>query len=446
MIPVVIGLVGLAMMPKGEGRMAAKQRLSAMVNAWRGIGLKPESTSTSSTSPEPEVIIRTEERIVERVVPAPPPELPSKWVPWKEIDTATLFNGLVSSTTLNEVEGGTAAVERENDAAYGVEIEVKITVPTPATRLEEFEKLNPHLPKVLPAFSSLLEKAAVSGFYHKLYENKRKRIQRDYTRFNKVLDRHNFYDCDTILEMRHPDSGRRVLLLQSEMDVVSDGTDGDRMPNIDDYVSNSPNYQPATSYMWRKKTEQPNPLLKRYTDAVARDVALLKERGLSSSQRAALNNKLRINRTIADDLRAWSYLIAEADPFVVLPSFVPAYKARTPYAPQVGDYAVVIYEDRIFPAIVGDLGPTYKAGEGSLRLCKELNPKATVYSRPESDLEITYIYFPGSAEKQPDAPDLQKWHSKCAELLGEIGGIGEGYQLHRWSDPFKTDPQTPSNP
>ncbi|MEZ5302405.1 MAG: hypothetical protein R3F11_17490 [Verrucomicrobiales bacterium] len=54
------------------------------------------------------------------------------------------------------------------------------------------------------------------------------------TRLNRVLSRHNFYDCETILELTHPDSKQPVLLMQGEMDVVSDGSDGDRMAKLDD--------------------------------------------------------------------------------------------------------------------------------------------------------------------------------------------------------------------
>jgi len=431
LVPVALGLLALALMPKAkDGAGTPKERVKAMVNAWRGV------------TPEPEIIVKVEEKIVEveKLVPAPPPPPPSKWVPRKNIDTATLYNGLVTSTKLNEVEGRGATIERADDSSYGVEIEVKITIPSATDTMEGLAAINPDLPKALPGLPAIMEKAAVSGFYHQLYDNKRKRVQASYTRLDKVLDRHNFYDCETILELKSPDTGRRVLLLQSEMDVVSDGTDGDRIADLDTYVANSPNFQPSTSYMWRKKTVTPNPLLPRYTDAVARDVELLKKPGITSAEKRSLNAKLKINRLISEDLKAWSYLIAEADPFVVIPLFIPLHKRNTPYAPTYGDYAVVVYGDRLFPAIIGDAGPTYKTGEGSLRLCQEMNPKSTVYSRPESDLEVTYLFFPGTAEKEKDAPDLKLWHQRCSTLVQEIGGIGEGYELHQWEDRFAPEP------
>jgi len=41
-----------------------------------------------------------------------------------------------------------------------------------------------------------------------------------------------------------------------------------------------------------------------------------------------------------------------------------------------------------------------------------------------------------------------KWREKCQTLLGEIGGIGTGYTLHTWEDPFKktTPPSVPTPP
>ena len=100
----------------------------------------------------------------------------------------------------------------------------------------------------------MLTTAKVSGFYHKLYENKTASIQRDITRLNKILDRHNFFDCETILELTHPTSKRKTLLVQSEMDVVADGSDGDRMATLDEYIYMSDYYQPTTSYAWPKVT------------------------------------------------------------------------------------------------------------------------------------------------------------------------------------------------
>ena len=77
-------------------------------------------------------------------------------------------------------------------------------------------------------------------------------------------------------------------------------------------------------------------------------------------------------------------------------------------------------------------------GEASLRMAKEINPKSSPYSRPESDLKVSYLIFPGTRDPA-DAPDLEKWHGKVGALLKDIGGLGEGYELHRWADYFAAE-------
>ena len=128
-----------------------------------------------------------------------------------------------------------------------------------------------------------------------------------------------------------------------------------------------------------------------------------------------------------------SFLIAEYDPFIVMPVNMITNRSDK-YAARVGDYAVVIFGDKIYPAIVGDGGPTFKVGEGSLRLAKELNPRASSYSRPVSDVTVTYLVFSNSRDTPASAPDYEKWHQRCSELLDEMGGLGEGVELHQWQD------------
>ena len=61
-----------------------------------------------------------------------------------------------------------------------------------------------------------------------------------------------------MLELEHPGSKRKVFLMQGDMDVVSDGSDGDRLATMPEKIVNSPYYQPFTSYGW-KKTGSPVP-------------------------------------------------------------------------------------------------------------------------------------------------------------------------------------------
>ncbi|MCB1227860.1 MAG: hypothetical protein KDK99_18730 [Verrucomicrobiales bacterium] len=411
-------------------------------------GLK-EVAASFQTKPETKVITREVEvtkevpkEVVREVVktvevPAPPEPLPSQYISRKEVDVASLFNGITVKTKLLTEEGNYASVERLDPDAYKAEFELSIRVPKANQTLGELARINPDLPKVLPGLETMLPKAKVSPFYHKLYQNKTTRIQRDLTRLNKALDRHNFFDCETILEMQHPVTQRRVMLIQSEMDVVADGSDGDRMPSLDEFIYMSDYYQPFTSYAWAKTSSTPNPLLKRWEDRLTKLKAEYAIKGLSAERNAYLKSSIQQVGAEITDMKNRSSLIAEKDPFIVISLLFRGYESQNPYAPRIGDYAAVIHGGRIFPAICGDYGPTFKMGEASLLMAKTVNEKATPYNRPESDLKVTYVIFPGTGTKPWKAPDLAVWESKCREYLNDVGGIGAGYTLHHWEDLFK---------
>jgi hypothetical protein len=145
-----------------------------------------------------------------------------------------------------------------------------------------------------------------------------------------------------------------------------------------------------------------------------------------------LKDRLETLKRGIEDMKARSFLIAEYDPFIVLPTSV--LSSSDSFAPKVGDFAVVVFGEKLYPAIVGDGGPIFKVGEASLRMAVELNKKASSYSRPVSDLKVTYVVFPGSRDEQKGPPDYAKWRDRCKELLTEAGGLGEGYEIHTWED------------
>src|SRR5439155_761929 len=82
----------------------------------------------------------------------------------------------------------------------------------------------------------------------------------------------------------------------------------------------------------------------------------------------------------------------------------------------------VIFADAVYPAIVGDIGPNDRVGEASLRIAKQINALSTPYNRPVSDLKVTYLIFPETADKPFGAPDLDKIQARCQKLVDEIGG------------------------
>ncbi len=375
--------------------------------------------------------------------PAPPPPLPLG----KVEDVRNLRSGIPFKTEITFEKGGIASSEREDGDSYTANYELKLKLPTAATTITQLEKSNPALAKILPSLPALLEKAEVSPWFNTLYDNKAGRIRRDANALNELLTKHNVYDCETILNMR-TEGGRRVFFMQAEMDVVSDGSDGDRLATMPDAIVNSTYYQPFTSYGWRKQTKTPNPMIAGFERRIAAGTKELNASGTTAERKKWLVGRIKMLKSWISDLKARSYLIAEYDPFIVIPVNL-LTASGDPYAPKVGDYAVVIYGEKIYPCIVGDGGPTFKVGEASLRMARELNPKSSPYSRPVSDLRISYVVFPGSREKTKGPPDYEKWRQKCHELLGEIGGLGSGYELHQWvdllpkSEPEKTEGTAP---
>jgi hypothetical protein len=349
------------------------------------------------------------------------------------MEVGRMFNGMQTRTTLQTEYGTTATADRNEPGSYEVDIQVRVRVPKPHTSLEELSKLNPELPTVLPGLPILLDTAKISPAFDELYRLKVTNIQSNLTRFDALLSRHNFYDTETVLELEHPISKRRALLVQSDMDVDTDGSDGDRVTEVE---ANSQTFQPFTSYNWPKKTQQPNSFiiprekrLKEITQELASSgVSAARQKELKATQ-AQLKNEI-------SNLQKNSFLVAKLDPFIVLPGSM--FGKKNQLIPRIGDYCVVIYNDVLYPAILGDVGPSFKSGEGSTRLCQALNPKASGYSRPTNDLKVTYLVFPGSGEKPWEAPDYEKWRTKCESLLGELGG--HNGKLHVWDDLAKPKP------
>lgn len=384
----------------------------------------------------PVEVIKEMVREVEVIKEVQPP-LPDEFVGRKDVDVATLFNGITVKTKLVTEQGGFASLERLDPEAYKAEFLLSIRVPKANQSVAELSRINEHLPKALPGLGTLVETGKVSPFYHKLYENKTRRVQTDVTRLSKALDRHNFFDCETILELTHPTTRRKVLLIQSEMDVVADGSDGDRLPKLDEYIYMSDYYQPFTSYAWAKRSTTANPLLARWQARLAKLTAEYAVKGLSTARNVELKASMNQVTLEIKDMKARSSLIAEKDPFIVLSLLFRGYEGQNAFTPGMGDYAAVVHGDRIYPAICGDYGPSYKMGEASLMMAKAVNEKATPYRRPESDLKVTYVIFPGTGVKPWGPPDLRVWEQKVTEYLNEVGGIGVGYKLYEWVKPVE---------
>ena len=392
-------------------------------------------------SPAPPIIPPTPTPVPVTPVPTPPPTPapptppPAPYVPNKRLEVGRIFNGMKYEVKLETEHGTTATRDREEPGSYTAELTVRVKVPKPYRELEELKRINSALPEVLPALPMLLETARVSPIFDELYRRKVNSLQSSLMRLDNLLSRHNFYDCETLLELQHPETKRRALFIQSDMDSDTDGSDSDRVAEVEGASST---FQPATSYRWAKKTDKPSNLIPPREAKIKAWEQELKANGVTAARKEDLRDAIAQARREIADLKTFSFLVAFADPYIVVPGAMALRGQTGPFKPSVGDYCVVIYGKTIYPAIVGDVGPMSMIGEASLRLGKQINPRTNGETRATNDLKVTYLIFPGTAEKM-DVPDLAKWRARCEKLLGEIGGYGG--ELFTWED--LTKPKAP---
>src|SRR5207245_2049270 len=163
-----------------------------------------------------------------------------------------------------------------------------------------------------------------------LYDAKIRVLRESLVRLDQLLSRHNFFDCQTVLELRHPQSHRNALLLQADMDVDADGSDADRMP----IGTGAPtNFKPATSYRWPKKTPAPNPYLAATEERMKRAEEEYALKTIAPERKRELRNAIAQLRAEVDTLKKSSFLIGAIDPYIVIPGAF----AHGKDAPKVGD-------------------------------------------------------------------------------------------------------------
>lgn len=371
-------------------------------------------------------------------LPPFPPVIPTKLQTGAFPSITELARGLSLKTQVNFLEGTSASKDRKNLENYLAFFSLEIKLPNATKSSAELAEVNPKLPSLLKEYATLIDQSKVSPFFAGIYSRKKNELRKNSAALDKLLTRHNFYDTETILEIEHPISKRKMLWIQADMDVVSDGSDGDRLPTMPEAITKSSSYQPSTSYRWKKLGTKENPLLAPWEKRL-KDYKLSLRNAPATSKRA-LQNKITHAQNVIAELKRSSFLIAEYDPFIVIPLGMIG-QSNSAYSPQTGDYAIVIAKDKLYPAIVGDAGPRYKSGEASLRIAKEINPLANPYSRPVSDLSISYLVFPHSAEPEKGPIDYDKLQEKCNTLIADMGGLSEGVTLHIWKDLLKPEPK-----
>ena len=354
------------------------------------------------------------------------------------METAKLFNGMEIRSKVTTVEGLPAVVERKTPDAYTLELDVQVRVPQAAQTLEQLATADPLLSSLLPGLKDEIPTSKVSNFYHGLYQLKVDAVNRTLARLDQIVSRHNFFDCNTILELQDHKTNRKALLIQSDMDVNADGSDADRSSDVE---GSTANFQPFTSYRWPKKTSKTSQFVPEREEKLKQLQSEFETKTTTPERRKVLKDQIEQLQREVNDLKKYSFLVAKADPYVVLPGFM-FRQPNHPFQPKLGDCVVVIYQGKLYPALLGDIGPSYKIGEASLRICSQLDPRSNAYNRPASDLNITYIVFPGSAEEPPGPPDLPKLHDRCSTLLNEIGGYSG--ELWTWEDILSKPSPSPS--
>src|SRR5256884_1031606 len=293
--------------------------------------------------------------------PTPEPTATRPPVITGKLDTAKLFNGITLHSTVETIAGADAATERTVPDSYVLDLKLLARVPSPNKTVEELAKVSPQLPTLFPGLASMISVDSVSPLFAQLYDTKVRMLRENLGRLDLLLSRHNFFDCQTVLQLQHPQTHRKALLLQADMDVDADGSDSDRLPG----GTGAPaNFKPATSYRWEKKTDAPNP----YLAGTEQRLKLAEDEYALASTAPARKRELRDAiaelRAEVGTLKKFSFLIGATDPFIV----VPGTFTRGPDPVKVGDYAVVVFGDAIYPVIVGDVGPNDKVGGASVPL------------------------------------------------------------------------------
>ena len=399
----------------------------------------PAPTPTPTSPPTPVPTPKPTPEPTPTPTPAPTP-VPTPFVPQKTLNVGSIFNGIHFKTKLETVVGTTATADRNAAESYTVEVNVKVAVPKPHRSIGELSKINENIAKLLPELGEMMASAKVSPEFDDLYRRKVTSIRSNVDRLDVILSRHNFYDCETILELQNAKTKRKALLIQADMDVDTDGADGDRMPTFD---TSSRTYQPMTTYRWKKRTATPNPCAPIWEKRIAENELKMKDPKAAAAEVQRMKSDNARLRSELGDMRASSFLIGSLDPFIVLPSQMFTGR-KNAFTPRIGDYCVVLAGDVIYPAIIGDAGPTTKIGEASLRLCREINPKANGDVRAVNDLKVTYLVFPSTAEKAEGPPDLLLWQTRCDALVKEMGGAGGKFFL--WQQPPPPPPTPPPTP
>ena len=370
-----------------------------------------------------------------------PTSTPIPVLPRKNYDLSKLFSQiLVKSRVTCENSDQTALAAAANTNSYELDINLHVLWPKAATNSADLSAATPELPRLLPELDTLLNGVRQSPDFTTLLANKERSLKSNLQLLQKLPYRDSLFDCQTSLNLENRKTSRHAVLVQAIMNVNTDGSDGDRNLNIDKL---SITYQPQTNYKWHKTGTNLNPCLKEFESRLALLDAEMANGAMTSEVKATLNKERSYVKATIEELNHWDFLVGTADPFIVLPSFM---VGKSTGQPAIGDYAIVICHGKLYPAILGDMGPGTKIGEASLRICRQIEPKSGADRRPVSRPEVTYLVFPGTAEKPFTSPNYQHWSERCRALWSEFGG-SDTAEWHEWTSlekPWPTPTPSPS--
>jgi len=238
---------------------------SAIVLRW--ISLERLRLSMQRLAPQP----LPTPTVTPEIVPTPtrPPVIGGK------LDTAKLWSGITVHAEVDPTPGGAASVERVDPQSYVLDLKLKVRVPAPNRTLEELAQVTPELPKLLPNLGAAISANSVSPLFQELYDLKLRTLREDLVRLDQLLSRHNFYDCQTILRLQHPQSKRTAILLQADMDDVPErGADGARFVTGAVFDHDDLDFRSGSSRTLHGARKQLGPVVRRDDDAGERHARL----------------------------------------------------------------------------------------------------------------------------------------------------------------------------
>ncbi|KAB2643927.1 MAG: hypothetical protein DVB29_04190 [Verrucomicrobia bacterium] len=353
-------------------------------------------------------------------------------LPRKSYEVIKMANGALVESHVTSKEGMNDALQTSTTPnSYGLDLTLHVTVPAPAMTMKALCAATPELANALPTLKEMLPPAPQEGvknsslFYSRLFENKIKMLHYQLSHLGQLPSRESLFDCQTILPLTNTTTQSTAILVQAIMNVNADGSDGDRNLLLEKLSST---YQPQTNYRWPKTTSRPNPNINELREHLALVQKSLSDEKITPEQKSRLALESSSLQSTLIELERWSFLVGSADPFIVLPKFM---LEKIKDGASIGDYAVVLYQGILYPAIVGDIGPASKIGEASLRICRAIDSQSSETHRPLSAPHVSYFIFPGSKDYPFQAPDYSHWSERCHELWKNLGG-SDKVTWHEW--------------